>query len=49
MRKQRNSIFPWELENVFTVAFNSANDCNRKKLIDLDIPIFKLSLLQLIT
>ena len=38
MKKQRNSIFPWELENVFTVAFNSANDCNRKELIDLDIP-----------
>ena len=38
MKKQRNIIFLWELENVFTVVFNSANDCNRKELINLDIP-----------
>ena len=37
MKKERN-IFLWELENFFTVVFNSANDCNRKELINLDIP-----------
>ena len=38
MKKQRNIIFLWELENFFTVVFNSANDCNRKELINFDIP-----------
>ena len=38
MKKQRNSIFPWELENFFTTVFNAGNDCNRKELINLDIP-----------
>ena len=33
MKKRKNSIFPWEMENVF-----NCNDCNRTELLNLDIP-----------